>query len=90
MNLKLIYILVIVVVICLITVLWHYRPEKCIMEQNPTKVVGGYIKHFRGLFSSDQPRYVLFYEGKFERTGKTCEVFQYVTEREYERQMYGY
>lgn len=67
---------------------WPHLRDKCIMERNPEVVVDGEIRYYDGIFTSSQSRYILFYQGKFERTGEICEVFRNVTKEEYERKMY--
>lgn len=62
----------------------------CVLDQ-PRVLVSGYIRHVSGGFlsGSSAPVYRLLYKGT-KSTGEYCEIDVSVTERKYERVIYGY
>ncbi len=62
----------------------------CVMN-SPLDVVSGEIRPpWSGVFNTTPQTYYLWYRGKWKLTEGACKTRRCVTEREYERQIYGY
>ncbi len=62
----------------------------CIID-NPTVVVFGEIYPARsGVFTTTPQTHYLWYKGKWKLTEGACKTRRCVTEREYEKRIYGY
>lgn len=60
----------------------------CVLE-NPRHVISGRINSSGGILSKGPHDHYLFYRGKRKLTGEICSKFVLVTEKEYERSIYG-
>lgn len=69
---------------------WNNRDGRCVLLRPWGEAKGCIVSAGGGLLGSDTPQYWLSYPGVGERSGEACQVEFVVTEREYERVMYGY
>jgi hypothetical protein len=67
----------------------NIEKNECIVK-HPQVIVSGTIEHHNnGFVFYKTPRYCLYFRGEMKITGDECKVLTYVTESEYERQMYN-
>ena len=66
------------------------KENSCIMN-SPLDVVSGEIRPpWSGIFNTTPQTYYLWYRGKWKLTEGACKTRRCVTEREYEKRIYGY
>jgi len=66
------------------------KENPCIMN-SPLDVVSGEIRPpWSGVFNTTPQTYYLWYRGKWKLTEGACKTRRCVTEREYEKRIYGY
>jgi hypothetical protein len=66
-------------------------PENPCIMNSPLDVVSGEIRPpWSGLFNSTPQTYYLWYRGKWKLTEGACKTRRCVTEKEYERRIYGH
>ena len=85
-------IIVIIVLAAHVTGYIDFTPPEnpCIMD-NPPVVVSGEIRPpWSGIFASTPQTYYLWYAGKWKLTEGCCKTRRCVTEKEYERRIYGH
>ena len=69
---------------------WRKSTNPCVLEY-PLEVTSGIVSQSPGgLFGTGVAIYDVYYKGKRKSTGDVCEKSVRLTEREYERLMYGY